>query len=123
MILLVVTCGTEPGVEAAVHEVLLRRSPLLLFFFFVVICEQNLAELVAKQQRMKYYQQAKEGRYTMLCRTESATAAEHGKQEGRVQTLSAIVDRLNQEFPHAQATLRRATLSLTSRVYGGEETT
>lgn len=78
---------------------------------------------MSKQQRMKYYQQAKEGRYTMLCRTESATAAEYGKQEGRVQTLSAIIDRLNQEFPHVQATLRRATLSLTSRVYGGEETT
>ena len=82
---------------------------------------QNLTDLVSKQQRLKYYQQAKEGRYTMLCRTESATSTEHSKQEGRVQALNAIVDRLNQEFPHTQPTLRRATLSLSSRVYGGEE--
>ena len=88
----------------------------------LLITVQNLGELVAKQQRMKYYQQAKDGRYTMLCRSDAATEAEQNKQEQRVQSLNTIVDRLNQEFPHTQPTLRRATLSLTSRTFGGEET-
>ena len=82
---------------------------------------QNLTELVSKQQRMKYYQQAKEGRYTKLCRSETAAETEQSKQEERIQALNAIIDRLNQEFPHTQPTLRRATLSLTSRVLQGEE--
>ncbi|XP_076453125.1 coiled-coil domain-containing protein 40-like [Babylonia areolata] len=83
--------------------------------------QKNMTELVSKQQRMKYFQQAKEGRYTMLCRTDSAAQAELDKQEQRTQALSAILDRLNQEFPHTQPTLRRPTLSLSSRFMGGED--
>ena len=60
-------------------------------FFFL----QNLTELLARQQKMKYYQQVKDGKYTMLCRTPTALEMESQKQEERVQSLTAIVDRLN----------------------------
>ena len=42
------------------------------------------------------------------------------KQTDRMQTLGAIVDRLNQEYPHAAPALRKVTLSLQVRT-GGED--
>lgn len=74
-----------------------------------------MTELLAKQQKMKYFQQAKDGKYTMLCKSESSLENEHQKQVDRMQALSAIVDRLNQEFPHAQPSLRRVTLAISTR--------
>ena len=41
---------------------------------------RNLAEILAKQQRAKYFQQAKEGRYVRACKSDEALAAEHEKQ-------------------------------------------
>ena len=41
-------------------------------------------------------------------------------QVDRMQALSAIVDRLNQEYPHTQPTLRRVTLNLSSKVAADE---
>ena len=64
---------------------------------------------MSRQQKMKYYQQVKDGKYTMLCRTPAALDLESQKQEERVQSLAAIVDRLNSEFPHAQSSLRKVT--------------
>ncbi|KAK3796467.1 hypothetical protein RRG08_009244 [Elysia crispata] len=77
--------------------------------------QKNLQELLAKQQKMKYYQQAKEGKYTMLCKTPAALELEVNRQSDRMQALSAIVDRLNSEFPHAQQALRKATMTIASR--------
>ncbi|XP_035694889.1 coiled-coil domain-containing protein 40-like [Branchiostoma floridae] len=79
------------------------------------IKERNLAELVSKQQKVKHYQALKDGKYKLLCRTETALENETQKQLDRMQTLNAIVDRLNQEYPHAQPALRRVTLTLQSR--------
>ena len=76
---------------------------------------QNLTELLSRQQKAKYYQQLKEGKYTRLVKSDTALDSELSKQVDRMQTLSAIVDRLNQEFPHVQPALRRVTLSLSLR--------
>lgn len=78
---------------------------------------------MSRQQRAKYFQQAKDGRYTLLCKTDAAAAAEMSKQESRVQQLNTIVDRLNQEFPHAQPTLRRATDQFNARYYDEQGST
>ena len=75
-----------------------------------------MTELLGKQQKMKYFQQAKDGKYTMLCKSDSTLETENTKQVDRLQTLSAIVDKLNQEFPHVQPALRKVTLALTSRI-------
>ena len=74
-----------------------------------------MADLLAKQQKAKYFQQVKDGRYTRLCKSDAALEQEMTKQTDRMQTLSAIVDRLNQEFPHVQPALRKVTLSLGTR--------
>ncbi|GFR74317.1 coiled-coil domain-containing protein 40 [Elysia marginata] len=83
--------------------------------------QKNLQELLAKQQKMKYYQQAKDGKYTMLCKTPAALELEVNKQSDRMQALSAIVDRLNSEFPHAQQALRKATMTLASRTADSDD--
>lgn len=82
---------------------------------FLEVKQKNMTELLARQQKMKYFQQAKDGKYTMLCKSESSLENEHQKQVDRMQALSAIVDRLNQEFPHAQPSLRRVTLAISAR--------
>ncbi|CAH3039798.1 unnamed protein product [Pocillopora meandrina] len=74
--------------------------------------QRNLADIVAKQQKLKYYNQLKNGRYTPLCKTPETLEAELQKQRARLQSLMTIVDRLNQEFPQAQPALRKITLSL-----------
>ena len=84
---------------------------------------QNLADIVAKQQKLKYYTQLKSGRYTPLCKTPETLEAELQKQRARLQSLMTIVDRLNQEFPQAQPALRKITLSLGYRGIPEEATT
>lgn len=83
-------------------------NQIVLFFCF----HQNLADIVAKQQKLKYYTQLKSGRYTPLCKTPETLETELQKQRARLQSLMTIVDRLNQEFPQAQPALRKITLSL-----------
>lgn len=76
---------------------------------------QNLADLVTKQQKSKYYQQVKENRYTRLCKTDSALDVELNKQMDKMQTLTAIVDRLSQEYPHAQPAIKKVSMAYGSR--------
>lgn len=78
----------------------------------LLFTRQNLADIVAKQQKLKYYTQLKNGRYTPLCKTPETLENELQKQRARLQSLMTIVDRLNQEFPQAQPALRKITLSL-----------
>jgi len=73
-----------------------------------------MQDLLNKQQKTKYYQQAKDGRYSRLCKNTAALDTELEKQVDRMQTMSAIVDRINQEYPHVQPALRRVTLTLQS---------
>ncbi|XP_069123768.1 coiled-coil domain-containing protein 40-like [Argopecten irradians] len=82
--------------------------------------QKNMTEILEKQQKTKYFQQAKDGKYTMLCKSESSLENESTKQVDRMQALSAIVDRLNQEFPHVQPAMRRVTLALSARTESNE---
>eukprot|EP00794_Sanderia_malayensis_P008980 gene8980-9938_t len=73
---------------------------------------KNLADIVAKQQRVKYYNTLKDKKYSSLCKTPEKLDSEIQKQRDRFQSLLTIVDRLNVEYPSAQTALRRITLSL-----------
>uniref|UniRef100_A0A2C9KE01 Coiled-coil domain-containing protein 40 n=1 Tax=Biomphalaria glabrata TaxID=6526 RepID=A0A2C9KE01_BIOGL len=77
--------------------------------------QRNMSELLSRQQKSKYYQQLKDNKYTMMCRSESALEMESQKQEDRLQSLTSIVHRLNSEFPYAQPALRKVTMTLASR--------
>ncbi|XP_013409019.1 coiled-coil domain-containing protein 40 isoform X1 [Lingula anatina] len=83
--------------------------------------QKNLSELLSKQQRAKYYQQAKDGKYTRICKSDAALDSELEKQKERLYALSAIVDRLNQEFPHVQPALRKVTVALGSKMMHDED--
>ncbi len=74
-----------------------------------------MQELLSRQQRNKYYQQVKDKKYSRVCKSDAALDDELDRQMNRLQTLHAIVDRLNKDFPHAQPSLTRATLMLESR--------
>ncbi|KAK2152124.1 hypothetical protein LSH36_339g05000 [Paralvinella palmiformis] len=85
--------------------------------------QRNMAELLARQQKAKYYQQVKDGRYTRLCRTDAALDNELQKQVDRMQNMTAIIERLSQEYPHIQPGLRRVMLAFGSRgtsIEGGD---
>ena len=71
-----------------------------------------MAEIVTKQQRVKYYTSLKENKYGSLCKTPERLDGELQKQRDRFQSLLTIVDRLNVEYPSTQTALRRITLSL-----------
>lgn len=88
--------------------------PTVLFLLSKIVhsVHQNLAQIVAKQQKVKYYTALKDGRYTPLCKTSESLEAEAQKQRDRLQSYMTIVDRLNQEYPQAQTALRKVTLSL-----------
>ncbi|XP_041363110.1 coiled-coil domain-containing protein 40-like [Gigantopelta aegis] len=89
----------------------------------VELKQKNLSDLLSRQQKMKYYIQVKDGKYTMLCKTDTSLDTEYSKQIDRMQTLSTIVDRLNQEFPHAQPALRRVTMALASHSVTADDQT
>ncbi|XP_070579736.1 coiled-coil domain-containing protein 40-like [Ptychodera flava] len=79
------------------------------------IKQRNMVDLIARQQKLKHYHALKDGKYTMLCKTEQALETETQKQIDRMQTITTIVDRVNQEYPHIQPALRKVSLSLGSR--------
>ncbi|KAK6170441.1 hypothetical protein SNE40_018834 [Patella caerulea] len=85
--------------------------------------QRNMTDLLSRQQKTKYYQQAKDGKYTMMCKSETGLNVEYEKQVDRLHTLNAIVDRLNQEYPHAQPALRKVTIALSTRSIPTEEET
>ena len=74
-----------------------------------------MSDLLIRQQKAKYYQQVKDKKYVRLCKSATSLENEREKQVDRTQTLAAIVDRLNQEYPHAQPALHNATNALNAR--------
>ena len=74
-----------------------------------------MSDLISKQQKAKYYQQVKDKKYVRLCKSATSLETEREKQVDRTQTLAAIVDRLNQEYPHAQTALYKVTNALSAR--------
>ena len=83
----------------------------------VLLCLfQNMSDLLARQQRAKYYQQFKDSRYTRLCKSDTNLDAEEGKQTERMQAISAIADRIVQDYPHVQPSLRKVALTYGSRI-------
>ncbi|XP_064620964.1 coiled-coil domain-containing protein 40-like isoform X2 [Lineus longissimus] len=77
--------------------------------------QKNMSEIISKQQKAKYYQQVKDGKYIRLCKTDAGLDTETTKQTDRMYTLSTIVDKLNQEYPHIQTSLRKVSVALASR--------
>ena len=76
---------------------------------------QYLSDIVSRQRKVKNFQALKDGKYTLLCKTEAALSAETQKQTDKMQTIATIADRLTTEFPQIQPAMRRVQLLLSSR--------
>nr|CAB3228553.1 coiled-coil domain-containing protein 40 [Phallusia mammillata] len=68
---------------------------------------RNLNELVSKQTKVKHLQSLKTAKYTPICQTEDALNTELQRQEDRMHHMINILDRISQDFPHAQQAVRR----------------
>ena len=88
----------------------------------VFVCPvQNMSDLLARQQKAKYFQQVRDGKYTRLCKTDDNLQAELSRQVDRMQAVSAIADRLVQDYPHVQPSLKKVALTYGSRILPGDE--
>ncbi len=105
----------KPKKKVLFFSCLLSKFGLSNDFIVFGLSLQNMQELLTRQQRSKYYQQVKDKKYPRVCKSDAALDQELEKQVDKLQTLHAIVDRLNKDFPHAQPALYRATLMLESR--------
>ena len=73
-------------------------------------------ELLKKQRNIKYYEQLKNGKYTMLCKQEAANEQETNKQLDRLRSLSTIVGKLSEEYPNLQNIMRKVESSIQTRL-------
>ncbi len=69
-----------------------------------------------RQRSLKYYDQVRNGKYTMLCRQEEQNELETIKQLDRLRSLSTIVGKLGEEFPNLQTMIRKVETSVQARL-------
>ncbi|NWW39339.1 CCD40 protein, partial [Panurus biarmicus] len=76
----------------------------------------NLLELVAHQAHQKQLQALREGKYKALCHTEEACTNQQEKLQGRLQSINAIVQRIQEEQPQHQRALQWLSHCLGSKL-------
>ena len=59
---------------------------------------------------------AKEGKYKLLNRTKEGREGEWQRQQEKLRSLQAILERLESEFPATRSQLRNLSLSVKSRL-------
>ena len=77
---------------------------------------QGLSELISSQSKVKYMTAAKEGKYRLLNKSEESREAEWQRQLTKLQSLQAIVEQLQDNFPNCGGKLRNIALSIKSRL-------
>jgi hypothetical protein len=80
-----------------------------------------MEDLLMKQRRLKYYDQVKLNKYTMICKQESQNGQEITKQLDRLRSLGTIVAKLGEEYPNLQNIIRKVELSIQTRLNQEEE--
>lgn len=85
--------------------------------------QESMDELLKKQRNLKYYDQVKHGKYTMLCKEEEQNDQETVKQLDRLRSLTTIVGKISEEFPNLQTIIRKVETSLQSRLNSEEIST
>ncbi|XP_020856436.1 coiled-coil domain-containing protein 40 [Phascolarctos cinereus] len=76
---------------------------------------QNFTELVMLQNRVKYLQAAKEGKYVCLFRSKQSLQNERQKQEARMNLICSILDHVKKEYPHFQAALQKLSQAMSAK--------
>lgn len=78
-------------------------------------------ELLMKQDHVRFYTQLKEGRYRMSNKSEVAIEQDTLKQQDKLRSLNAIINKLNEEYPNLQTVVRRIELSVQTRLNQEDE--
>ncbi len=76
---------------------------------------------MTKQRRVKYYDQLKQGKYTLLCKQETQNEQEVMKQLDRLRSLGTIVTKLSEEYPNLQTIIRKVESTIQLRLNQEEE--
>jgi hypothetical protein len=76
---------------------------------------------LTKQRRVKYYDQLKQGKYTLLCKQETQNEQEVMKQLDRLRSLGTIVTKLSEEYPNLQTIIRKVESTIQLRLNQEEE--
>lgn len=83
--------------------------------------QENMEELLMKQRKVKYYDQLKHGKYTLLAKQETQNEQETMKQLDRLRSLGTIVTKLSEEYPNLQPIMRKVESSIQVRLNQEEE--
>ncbi|XP_076137256.1 coiled-coil domain-containing protein 40 [Alosa pseudoharengus] len=78
--------------------------------------DKNLARLVALQSRTKQLQLVRDGRYSPVASSEGPLASATQREEARLSSVAAVLQRVCQDLPQHQGALRRITLALSTHV-------
>ncbi len=85
---------------------------MYIFVYFV----QNMRELVSSQTKVKYMNSARDGKYKLLSKTKESREGEWQRQQEKLNSLHAILERLESDFPTCQSQLRNMSMSIKSRL-------
>ena len=77
---------------------------------------QNMGELISSQARVKYMNAARDGKYKLLNKTKEAREGEWQRQQEKLRSLHAILERLESDFPTCRSQLRNMSMSIKSRL-------
>ncbi len=101
------------SVEALEYFGQMRKSGLSI--------SKSTDDLLTKQDKIKFYNSLKDGKYKMSNRTEIGIEQEVNKQVDKLRSLNAIINKLTEEYPNLQAIIRRVELSIQSRLNQEED--
>lgn len=75
-----------------------------------------MSELVSSQTKVKYMNSARDGKYKLLSKTQEGREGEWERQQEKLRSLHAILERLESDFPTCRGQLRNMSTSIKSRL-------
>ena len=75
-----------------------------------------MIELLSSQAKVKYLNAAKEGKYKMVSKSRQARETEWQRQQEKLCSIQAIVERLEEDYPTSESQLRPLSTSIRSRL-------
>lgn len=111
------------SVHISQKRVKIIKIKLLQWFKNSIYCRiKKIEERIAQQNRLKYYDRVKQGKYKMMCGGQEAQLEQElTRQLDRLRALGAIVSKLGDEYPDMQMNMRRVETSIQSRLNQEEE--
>lgn len=83
---------------------------LLMVYILQKLCKTQL--LNDRQAKLKYLNAAKEGKYRLLCKSQDSHETEWHRQLVKLQSLQAIMGKLESDFPFYMEQLKHVSTSL-----------